>query len=185
MEISEKEYYELKEQVRQLQLRIEGVSSPPKDLRSRVSETPISHVRNVEDNAPVFDYMHSASDDAWIAFVKLAKIIHKPSDKFYMGTTYGFGREVPYIRSYRCGEAPRKITEMSEEQIQTSVDMLNELIPIYNKYFQKTHETVLYSKNNDGIYKQVNVFRVEEGAPNDLSQTGNENVRASKDGFSA
>ena len=41
--------------------------------------------------------------------------------------------------------------------------MLNELIPIYNKYFQKTHETVLYSENNDGVYKQVNVFRVEQG----------------------
>ena len=76
----------------------------------------------------------------------------------------GFGTgERPYIRSYRCGEAPRKITEMSEEQIQVSVDMLNELIPIYNKYFQKTHETVLYSENNDGVYKQVNVFRVEKG----------------------
>ena len=162
MEISEKEYYELKEQVRQLQLKIEGVSSPPKDLRSRVVETPISHVRNVEDSVPVFDYMYSSSDDAWIAFVKLAKLIHKPSDKFYMDTT-GFGSlETPYIRSYRCGEAPRKITEMSEEQVQTSVDMLNELIPIYNKYFQKTHETVLYSKNNDGIYKQVNVFQVEK-----------------------
>ena len=163
MEISEKEYLELKEQVRQLQLKVEGVSSPPKDLRSRVADTPISHVRNVEDGAPVFDYMHLSSDDAWIAFVRLAKIIHKPSDKFYMDkATIGFGSgERPYIRSYRCGEAPRKITEMSEEQMQISVDMLNELIPIYNKYFQKTHETVLYSENNDGIYKQVNVFRVE------------------------
>ncbi len=163
MEISEKEYLELKEQVRQLQLKVEGVGSPPKDLRSRVAETPISHVRNVKDDAPVFDYMHSANDDAWIAFVKLAKIIHKPSDKFYMGTTaIGWGSgERPYIRSYRCGEAPRKITEMSEEQMQTSIDMLNELIPIYNKYFQKIHGTVLYSENNDGIYKQVNVFQVE------------------------
>ena len=165
MEISEKEYLELKEQVRQLQLKVEGVSSPPKDLHSRVSETPISHVRNVKDDTPVFDYLHLASDDAWIAFVKLAKVIHKPSDKFYMDkANIGFGTgERPYIRSYRCGETPRKITEMSEEQIQVSVDMLNELIPIYNKYFQKTHETVLYSENNDGVYKQVNVFRVEKG----------------------
>lgn len=162
MEISEKEYLELKEQVRQLQLKVEGVSSPPKDLRSRVSETPITHVRNVKDDTPVFDYLHLSNDDAWIAFVKLAKVIHKPSDKFYMDKA-GFGiGERPYIRSYRCGETPRKITEMSEEQIQVSIDMLNELIPIYNKYFQKTHETVLYSENNDGVYKQVNVFRVEK-----------------------
>ena len=166
MEISEREYYELKEQIRQLQYKVEGISSPPKDLRSRVSDTPISHVRNVKEDAPIFDYMHAASDDAWIAFVKLAKLIHKPSDKFYMGTAMthcSIHKENPFIRSYRHGEAPRKITEMSEEQVQISVDMLNELIPIYNKYFQKTHETVLYSENNDGIYKPVNVFRVEEG----------------------
>ena len=52
--------------------------------------------------------------------------------------------------------------EMSEEQIQVSIDMLNELIPIYNKYFQKTHQTVFYSENKDGIYKPVQVFRVED-----------------------
>lgn len=166
MEISEREYYELKDQIRQLQYKVEGTSSPPKDLRSRVADTPISHVRNVKEDAPIFDYMHASSDDAWIAFVKLAKMIHKPSDKFYMGTAVAYGsirNAEPYIRSYRNGEAPRKITEMSEEQVQISVDMLNELIPIYNKYFQKIHETVLYSENNDGIYKSVNVFRVEEG----------------------
>ena len=73
----------------------------------------------------------------------------------------GFGTsEKPYIRSYRSGEAPRKITEMSEEQIQISIDMLNELIPIYNKYFQKTHETVLYSEKGNGVYERVNVFRI-------------------------
>ena len=160
MEISEKEYLELKEQVRQLQLKVEGVSSPPKDLRSRVADTPISHVRNVEEGKPVFDYMHSSSDDSWIAFIKLAKLIHKPSDRFYMDKS-GFGiGEAPYIRSYRSGEAPRKITEMSEEQIQISIDMLNELIPIYNKYFQKTHETVLYSEKGNGVYERVNVFRI-------------------------
>ena len=160
MEISEKEYLELREQVRQLQLKVEGVSSPPKDLRSRVSETPITFVRNIEEDMPTFDYLHSANDDAWIAFVKLAKIIHKPSDRFYMSTEHP-GSNKPYIRSYRQGEAPRKITELSEEQIQVSVDMLNELIPIYNKYFQKLHQTVLYSENNDGVYKQVNVFSEE------------------------
>lgn len=163
MEISEKEYLELKEQVRQLQLKVEGVSSPPKDLRSRVADTPISHVRNVEEGKPVFDYMHSSSDDSWIAFIKLAKLIHKPSDRFYMDKS-GFGTsEKPYIRSYRSGEAPRKITEMSEEQIQISIDMLNELIPIYNKYFQKTHETVLYSEKGNGVYERVNVFRIRGG----------------------
>lgn len=162
MEISEKEYLELKEQVRQLQLKVEGVSSPPKDFRSRVLETPISSVRNVKDGEPIFDYIRSASDDAWIAFVKLAKVIHNPSDKFYMDKARYGAYEKPYIRSYRCGDSPRKITEMSEEQIQTSINMLNELIPIYNKYFRKTHETVLYSENNDGIYRRVNVFQLEE-----------------------
>ncbi|MBQ8280678.1 MAG: hypothetical protein IJZ23_12625 [Roseburia sp.] len=164
MEISEREYYELKEQIRQLQCKVEGISTPPKDLHSRVEEHPIVYVRNVEEDVPVFDYSSRVIGDAWTLFVRLAKIIHKPSDKFYMGTTYGNGRcDKPYIRSYRTGEAPRKITEMSEEQIQISVDMLNELIPIYNKYFRRTHQTVLYSDENNGIYRAINVFQMEEG----------------------
>lgn len=161
MEISEKEYCELKEQIRQLQCKVEGISSPPRDLRSRVDVTPLTYVRNVKDDAPIFDYVSRTSDDAWIEFVKLAKLIHSPSDKFYMDSV-GFGSQPrPFIRSYRNGDAPRKITEMSEEQVQISIDMLNELIPIYNKYFQMTHQTVFYSENGDGIYKIVNVARVE------------------------
>lgn len=163
MEISEKEYFELKEQVRQLQCKVDGINKPPKDLRSRVVETPINEVRNVEEGTPVFDYRHWPGDEAWVVFIKLAKLIHKPSNRFYMDLAYSYGKPEPYIRSYRCGDTPRKITDMSEEQVQISIDMLNEMIPIYNKYFKKTHETVLYSESKDGIYKPVNVFRVEEG----------------------
>lgn len=162
MEIPEKEYFELREQVRMLQCKVDGINNPPKDLKTRVMETPICDVRNVVEGAPVFDYRHCPSDDAWVLFVKLAKLIHKPSDRFYMDKCFFYGTRKPYIRSFRCGDAPRKITEMSEEQAQISIDMLNEMIPIYNKYFKKTHKTVLYSENKDGVYKPVNVFRVEE-----------------------
>lgn len=164
MEISEKEYLELKEQIRRLQSKVDGISNPPKDLRSRVSETPISHVRNVKCDEPIFDYAYSSCEASWVEFVKLAKLLHRPSDNFYMDSAFdchGQDRK-PYIRSYRTGEALKKITEMSEEQIQVSIDMLNELIPIYNKYFRKTHQTVFYSENKDGIYKPVQVFRVED-----------------------
>lgn len=162
MEISEKEYYELKEQIQRLQLRVEGINTPPKDLRSRVEEHPINHVRNVVNDAPIFDYSSQFTGDAWVLFVRLAKIIHRPSDKFYMDTTRARGYGEPYIRSYRSGDAPRKITEMSEEQVQISVEMLNELIPIYNKYFRMTHQTVLYSDEGNGIYRHVNVCQPDE-----------------------
>ena len=161
MEISEREYFELKEQVLQLQNKLDAIPKPAKYLRDRVAEVPISSVRNVVDDEPIFDYRYM-SNDAWTLFVKLSKMIHEPSDRFYMGTssTYPtYGR--PYIRSYKNGKAPAKIAEMTEEQVSISIDMLNELIPIYNKYFRLTHQTVLYDPTGDGKYEMVMVCSVD------------------------
>lgn len=158
MEITEQEYYELKAQVELLKQKVDGVKKPRADFASLVMEKPISYVRNIEDSLPVFDYKWSASGDEWTLFLRLAKIIHRPNNLFYMDScTRG-----PYIRSIKKGCAPRKFTEMTEEQIELSVQMLNELIPIYNKYYKEIHPAVLYDADGNGLYKNVNVIKIDK-----------------------
>ena len=160
MEISEREYFELKEQVRALQEKVNGIEKPKRDFVSLVSELPINAVRNTVDDYPDFKYFRNTTD-AWRLFVQLAKIVHAESYKYYMSTTYP-GSYKPYIRTIGKHEAPKRITDMTDEQITVSIQMLNELIPIYNKYFKQMHEYVLYSDTNDGQYRKIYVEKERE-----------------------
>lgn len=165
MEISEKEYAELKEQIRVLQEKVGGFENKPtREIKSLVNELPISHVRNTDESYPDFGFS-TLNADVWKTFTDLAKAIHAPSYKFYLGVAYadGLGTKLkPYIRTTGDHNPPRKITDMTNEQIEISVSMLNELIPIYNKYFRMLHQEVLYCDNKEGVYRKIAVEKVEE-----------------------
>lgn len=158
MEISEKEYFELKEQVRILQEKIGSIEKPKGDFSSIVAEMPITFVRNSVEDYPDFEYVKGVGN-AWNAFIQLAKIIHTPSWKFYMDSAGGKYDKNPYIRTIGNHQTPRKIANLTNEQILLSVQMLNEMIPIFNKYFKQTHEFVLYSDRGDGQYRKIYVER--------------------------
>lgn len=153
MEISEKEYYELKEQVRILQEKVGGLPKKTSSFAELVNEHPIEYVMNSVEDYPDFMYRRHLSD-TWKVFSCLAKMVHSSSYKFYMGTT-GQHLPRPYIRTIGKNETPRKITDLTNEQLEISVQMLNELIPIYNRYFKQTHEYVLYTDSDDGQYRRI------------------------------
>ena len=161
MEISEKEYFELKEQVRILQEKVLGIDKPQKSLSNLVSELPINFVRNSTNEYPDFIYEKSAQADAWKLLTQIAKLIHSQSWKFYMSTASPL-TSIPYIRTLGNRDAPRRIADMTNEQIEISVSMLNEIIPIYNKYFRMLHQEVLYCDNKEGVYRKIAVEKVEE-----------------------
>lgn len=164
MEISEKEYYELKAQVRQLEEKVNEIKNKPiKDFASVVSELPISHVTIIDHRIPMFDYWKRTGCEAWNIMIRLAKLLHTSSARFYMDEAYDWGgSKEPYIRLNDTGDAPRRISEMTEEQINASVQMLNEIIPIYNKYFKQMHRKVLYDPTGKGDYEWRSVID-EEG----------------------
>lgn len=170
MEISEREYFELKEQVRLLQEKVNGIKEPKKELCNLVSELPIHYIHKSTNEYPDFKYTKDASSDAWKVFIQLAKILHTTSFKFVMDETRP-GSRVPYIRCIGHHEIPKRITAMTNEQIAMSVQMLNEMIPIYNKYFMQTHEYVLYSNTNDGQYRRI---YVEKEIPEECELEGGE-----------
>ena len=159
MEISEKEYYELMTQVRALKDQVEAIQSPRKTtLLDMVNERVISDVRNISDEEPIFGYSYLASD-AWTVMLQLAKMIHNPSRLFYMDRRYGQNRFCtrPYINSMNAKNPPRKIADLTADQVNVSVQMLNEIIPIYNKYFKMMHRKVMYDPTGKGDYEPIGV----------------------------
>lgn len=158
MEVSEKEYYELQMQVRTLKHQVDAMSSPRRTaLKDLVKEQVISHVWNLADDKPIFEYRRFNSD-AWTQMLALAKMIHDPSSLFYMDRTINGYASKPYIRSIFPKNRPRKISDLTPEELNVSVQMLNEIIPIYNKYFKLMHQRVIYDPTGKGDYRSIGVL---------------------------
>lgn len=160
MEISEKEYYELKEQVRILQEKVKILPKKTTTLADLVDNLPYDHVMKTVDDYPEFEYVRNTSG-AWVHFTQLARVLHTPSYNFYMDRNSNYPSK-PYIRSVGRHLAPRRLSDMKDEQIEISVQMLNEMIPIYDKYFKLTHQYVLYSDTDDGSYRKIYVDKEKE-----------------------
>lgn len=158
MEISEKEYAELLMQIETLKQKVNGIN-PKTSIVDLITEKPIACVAKTQDTYPEFKYNNSQLTDVWKRFLYIAKAIHSKSYNFYMDKTIYGGS---YIRCVGNHEYPKKVTDMTKEEIQISVQMLDELIPIYNKYFKLTHPYVLYSDNKEGIYRKIYVEKNEE-----------------------
>lgn len=158
MEISEKEYMDLLLQIEILKQKTQEIK-PKKHIADLINEKPISYVMKTQDEYPDFHYSQNVSTDVWKHFFFIAKMIHSKSYKFQKDISC-YGR--PYIRCIGTHEYPKKVTDMTEEEIRISVQMLDELIPIYNKYFKLTHPYVLYSDNKEGIYRKIYIETVEE-----------------------
>lgn len=158
MEISEKEYYELQMQVMRLQSQVESMKIPKQTtMKDLVNEQVISRVWNLADDKPIFEYRRFNSD-AWTQMLALAKLIHEPSPLFYMDRTIGNYSPKSYIRSIFPKNRPRKISDLTPEELAVSVQMLNEIIPIYNKYFKLMHQRVMYDPTGKGDYEPIRIL---------------------------
>lgn len=148
------EIEELKRQEAEIKKRIKELSAPRSFLQ-HVSALPLSGPTSLKSDEPVFGYYtNHYNQKAWDAFVILAKTVHEKSSKFYMDSTLG---GLPYIRS-TCGETtPRKISQLSAEQVRISGEMLSEMIAIYNKYFVMLHDKVVYDPRNGTGERLVDV----------------------------
>lgn len=124
--------------IRELEMQVESLSVEldcvKKELVKRpmnsylarmVKEMPISYIRN---NHGKIRYEGSANG-SWTHFLALAKLIHQ--DAFFEKR-----RHDGFVTTKM--KMP-KLTELSTDELTESVDMLNEMIPIFNKYFRKNH----------------------------------------------
>lgn len=155
MEISEIEYLEMKNQIEQLRAKVDALGGN-KSIREMVETLPYEYVKNTEDDAPIFSPVDNQGD-AWAIFLKLAKLLHTQDYKFYMSCTPNYGESKPYIRSMGNHVVPARISQLDSGQVALSVQMLNELIPVYNKFFSKAHDAVLYKPNSASEFQAVKV----------------------------
>lgn len=138
MEISREEYLALTRRVEELEKR----QNLPKSGYDRgwadwVNELPINILRlkSTENDELSVEYEKSACD-AWLAFSKLAKLVHTRSWSYKRTYSTHWGWN---WRSEGDNVVPKRYHELTDEQKAISLEMLNELIPIYNKYFKMTH----------------------------------------------
>lgn len=152
------ELEELKRQAEEINRKIRELSAP-KQIAPYVTEKPLSAPRKLKDDKPLFGFTDYYDQDAWNAFVKLAKTVHTKSPQFYMSSVSnyrGIGGK-PYIRS-TVKKIPRTIDQLSTEQIKISAKMLNEMIAIYNRYFVMLHKQVIYDPQDGSGAQLVDVL---------------------------
>lgn len=148
MEITYEEYCELKNRVLTLEEQLKAARLPKKGvaLAYLVKQRPISHIQPI-DNKAIYGFRYSTmNSDAWLEFVKLAKIIHAPN---YYYKARRMGDPVGYMNWFGDTKPPKTIEELTEEQLAASVAMLDEMIEIYNRYYKKIHPSVLVNRLND------------------------------------
>lgn len=156
MEITKEEYLSLMKRIDELE-RERSVNKmlTYKCWAYAVNELPIESIRIVSDHSPepVLRY-DSCARDAWGLFTKLAKEIHK-STYTYKAEIISWSKEL-YWRGCGRSSAPTRYGDLTDTQKQLSLEMLNELIPIYNKYFKIAHPGT-WVTDLDGVKRFVEV----------------------------
>ena len=137
MEISYKEYRDLKRRIEELEREQAKVKVlPMKRWAYQVNELPIETIRQSGNicSVPFFRYSQEARE-TWEVFLKLAKHVHKIVTPYEESPIQGWTRKT-------SDTFPRKCEDLTYEERKLSIEMLNELIPIYNKYFKLAHPEI-------------------------------------------
>lgn len=139
------EYLKIKEESDRLNRLVYEYEHKVVDLSTATIERPINRLmiknRNVDDiNEVELIYVDTASDIPWKCFSQLAKYIHQSPVTYYMSTEHPKSHK-PYVRE--CENAvtyPRRYSDMTEDQIKISGQMVEEMIKVWNKYFKKINK---------------------------------------------
>lgn len=161
--VSKEEYLELLQRVHMLENLNRCSVKKSRGFMDLVTEKSLSLPRNLVNDKPVFGFTSFSDQDISKLFVAIGKSIHDRNGIFYMSTSYP-GNTSPYIRQTETTKI-RLISELTEEQIQLSVEMLDEMIKIYNRYMIKCHPYVEYQESPRENAKKYAVNSANPYAP--------------------
>ncbi len=141
MEITQAEYMDLQNKIAELQAQVGDMAKKPRNtFAGRIAEEPMVCLTAESDyRGERVSVRSNCNSDAWLLFVKLAKLIHREDYRFVADRT---GPNIGYLRSHGSRKAPTRIEQLSEEQFELSVNMLDEMIAVYNRYFKEIHKGV-------------------------------------------
>lgn len=151
MSITREEYAELVNKIDALQASLLEVKEPCVHIGSMIIEKPIGDIcpisseNNVYD--PNFKFSSSVHGEPWNTFRELAKRLHSNYSDFYIHEYEGYLGKNRGIRSRKRTKL-LQAAEMTNEQKEIAADMLNEMIPIWNKYFKMVNSHVQYEPNS-------------------------------------
>lgn len=153
MEITREEYLELVNKIDSLQATLNSATTTchTSFMSNMVKEMPIEGITPVDEyrRYPIFKFNKNRPSDTWKAFRDLARYLHIETPVFYDDAKIGYGRqEISYMREVQLHRKPPTTKQMTPEQKEISVQMLNEMIPIFNKYYKTLHSEVLYNSHS-------------------------------------
>lgn len=153
-EVPFSELEDLKKQAAELQRRIDALTKPT-SLARLCKEEPYNLPCFLERDArnPVtFDRLPNT--DAWSHFLALGKSIHEKNGLFVQR-----GRKYPnayfYVDEHEK-RIPKKLSELSKEEMEISAEMLDKMIAIYNEYMVRLH-THVFLRDDRGEVRTVPV----------------------------
>lgn len=158
-EVNYEEYIALKKRVEELEKRQTQDIPLSSGWSYAVTELPISGTELYDKRSlekPTVYYTKGARD-AWQAFTKLAKQIHEKNS--YHLVPAGSWRRENYIWDRKTLYAPKSHTALTYEEKLLSLEMLNELVPIYNKYYKLAHP---YAEFYEAGVKAFNLQIIDE-----------------------
>lgn len=100
-------------------------------------------------------FTNYSNADAWKCFVALGKIIHEKVRYKVRGPESRY----PYYPENTIDNKIRTISQLSQDEIRVSVEMIDEMLSIFNKYMVKTHETVPVDFADGRGYVDVKVLK--------------------------
>ena len=144
MEISEREYLELKRRIEELENRWTTSTPLNKGWAGAVDKMPREGIRMAcfsdKTNPPIANYINY-SNDTWNLFVKLGKAIHE-TPRIYEWRRSHFYKDWRW-ELVSGGVRPKNFCDLSMDQREVSLNMLNELIAVYNKYFDMVQKGII------------------------------------------
>lgn len=135
------ELIELKRQAEEINKRIAELTSP-KNLAYKCHVKPYRLPRFQDNDArnPVVFPDYQYDTDAWGHFLALGKIIHAKNGVF---KTRGYSyRRAPFYVDEIGKSAPKKVSDLTQEETQISAEMLDKMIAVYNEYMVRLHTHV-------------------------------------------
>ena len=142
--MTQDEYLKIKEEADRLNRLVYEYEHKVVDLASSTQKRPI-HMLTIKDryidnlDNVELTYKYCAGDVPWECFSKIAKFLHQSPFTYYMSTTHS-GSNIPYVRECEhSAHTPKRYSDMTEEQIKISGRMVEELIEVWNRYFQEVN----------------------------------------------
>ena len=139
-EVPISELEELKKTAAEIQRKIDALTAPT-SLAKALKNIPYGLPRFEDQDCrnPVV-FSKWLDSDVWKHFLAIGKYIHSKNGVFIERNRFGY---YPYYVDHQDGFRPKRVSDLTKEEVAISAEMLDRMIEIYNEYMVKLHTQVV------------------------------------------